>query len=328
MYVQRKHIAQAARVEGSLPRSLVRRNSDCHCRRSEAFYPLTGGPLGTLKLKIFLSHASQDRATAEPITFSLRSRGYKVFLDRDDLPAGASYDQQIERAVIDSEILIFLISPDSVAEGRYTLTELLFARRKWPDPKGRVLPVMARKTSLDLVPPYLKAVTILEPVGNIAAETSAAVSKMRPEPTRIGIWAAGAAAVLIGIASVVAWSYGLIPALHEIEQPPLELTDSERLSQFEKALPLVKVKEIQTAICMASPTDDLGSLDSAARNAMSEFFEGVGLGPSRIIDSADKLNLLNQAITRVKVRGGGTCESAHFSSARDVGGAIRTDLSR
>ena len=93
----------------------------------------TGGHLGNVGLKIFLSHASQDEATAESIAFSLRSHGYKVFLDRDDLPAGASYDQQIERAVNDSEIFIFLISPDSVAEGRYTMTELLFARHKWPD---------------------------------------------------------------------------------------------------------------------------------------------------------------------------------------------------
>jgi TIR domain len=131
-------------------------------------------------MNIFLSHASQDKVLAESIAFSLRSRGYTVFLDRDNLPAGESFDQQIERAVKDSEIFIFLISPDSVAEGRYSLTELTFARRKWASPNGRVLPIMARKTPLKQVPPYLKAVTILEPLGNIAAETSAAVDNMRP----------------------------------------------------------------------------------------------------------------------------------------------------
>jgi hypothetical protein len=106
-------------------------------------------------MKIFLSHASQDNAVAESIAFSLRSRGYRVFLDRDDLPAGVSYDQQIERAVKDSDIFIFLISPDSVAEARYTLTELTFARHKWPDPNGRVLPVIGRKTPFEQVPSYL-----------------------------------------------------------------------------------------------------------------------------------------------------------------------------
>jgi hypothetical protein len=133
----------------------------------------------TVPMNIFLAHASEDKGNADSIAFSLRSRGYKVFLDRDDLPAGKSYDQQIGQAVQASDIFIFLISPDSVAEGRYTLTELTFARRKWNTPNGRVLPVMVRKTPLEQVPAYLKAVTILEPLGNITAETSAAVDDMR-----------------------------------------------------------------------------------------------------------------------------------------------------
>jgi hypothetical protein len=142
---------------------------------------LQGGSLygGSFSMNIFLSYASPDKATAESIAFSLRSRGYKVFLDRDDLPAGGSYDHQIERAVKDSEIFIFLISPDSVGEGRYTLTELTFARYKWKDPNGHVLPVMSRKTPLEQIPSYLKAVTILEPQGSVTAETSAAVDNMR-----------------------------------------------------------------------------------------------------------------------------------------------------
>jgi len=43
-------------------------------------------------MKIFLSYASEDKAIAEQIAFSLRSRGHLVFLDRDDLPPGQSYD--------------------------------------------------------------------------------------------------------------------------------------------------------------------------------------------------------------------------------------------
>jgi TIR domain len=107
-----------------------------------------------------------------------------VFLDRDNLPAGESYDQHIERAINDSDVFLFLISTDSLEAGRYTLTELTLARRKWPNPNGRVLPVMVRKTSLDQVPSYLKAVTILEPVGNITAETAAAVDRLRRAPKR------------------------------------------------------------------------------------------------------------------------------------------------
>jgi hypothetical protein len=155
-------------------------------------------------MKIFLAYQSEDRATAESIAFSLRSRGHKVFFDRDDLPAGASYDHQIERAVKDSDIFIFLISPDSVMRGRYILTELTFARQKWPDPNRRVLPVMARKTPLEDVPEYLKAVAILEPTGNIAAETSVAVNKMRPGP-KVSPWLIAGSVASVAALVTIAW---------------------------------------------------------------------------------------------------------------------------
>jgi hypothetical protein len=146
-------------------------------------------------MKIFLCHASEDKATADSIAFSLRARGHQVFLDRDKLPAGASYDQQIERAVKASDIFIFLISPESVAQRRYTLTELEFARHKWPSPNAHVLPVMVRMTPLEQVPAYLKAVTILEPVGNVTAETSATVDAMRVTSTLWLVFAVGTGTV-------------------------------------------------------------------------------------------------------------------------------------
>ena len=129
-------------------------------------------------MRVFLSHANEDKAAAEATAFSLRDRGHKVFLDKDDLPPGQGYDQQIDRAVRASDAFVFLISPDSVAKGRYTLTELSFARRKWKNPNGRVLPVIIRTTPFDDIPAYLKAVTILEPLGNITAETSVAVDDL------------------------------------------------------------------------------------------------------------------------------------------------------
>jgi hypothetical protein len=130
-------------------------------------------------MKIFVSHSRTESRMADSITLALRSEGHVVFLDRDSLTAGSSYHRRIVRAVNESEIFIFLISPASVARGRYTLAELDFARKKWPDPNGCVLPVMARKTPLKRIPEYLKAVTILEPDGDPIALTIEAVRKMR-----------------------------------------------------------------------------------------------------------------------------------------------------
>jgi hypothetical protein len=166
-------------------------------------------------LKSFLAHGSEDKELADLIALSLRSRDHIVFLDDDDLPPGINYNQQIERAIKASDIFVFLISPDSVREGRYTLSELKFARQRWPNPNGRLLPVMGRKTPLENIPAYLKSVTILKPQGDIAAETSATVDNMRtvvdPVPRGLrnlnyGNIALGLGA-LLAVAAVLAYFY-------------------------------------------------------------------------------------------------------------------------
>src|SRR5262245_36821927 len=130
-------------------------------------------------MRIFMSYASEQKSQAEAIAFSLRSRGHIVFFDRDDLPEGGSYDDRIATAVNRSDLMIFLITPESVTQGRYTLTELRFARAKWPNPSLHVLPVMLAPTSMATIPPYLKAVSVLEPQGNVAAEVAFATEQLR-----------------------------------------------------------------------------------------------------------------------------------------------------
>ena len=157
-------------------------------------------------MRIFLSYATEQKPEAEAIAFSLRSRGHMVFFDRDDLPDGESYDDKIARAVERSDLMIFLISPASVSEGRYTLTELRFARHKWRNPGGRVLPVMLEPTPMADVPSYLKAVSILEPHGNKAAEVAFAIARLR------GIERAlNTAAIAAAVGAVFAFLAGLMP---------------------------------------------------------------------------------------------------------------------
>lgn len=155
-------------------------------------------------MRIFLSYASEQKNIAEPIAFSLRQRGHKVFLDKDDLPAGASYDDQIEEAIATSDVFLFLISPESVTKGRFTLTELSFARKKWPLAHRNILPVMAVPTAFDDVPNYLKAVTVLEPQGSIAAEVASAVDDLRRGvPARIIVPGMAGLGLLSGLASAL-----------------------------------------------------------------------------------------------------------------------------
>lgn len=129
-------------------------------------------------INIFLSHASEDHYLAERIATTLRRRGLNVFLDRDDLPKGSSFDERIERAVRKSDFLLFLISPASVARGSYTLVELKMFSKVHPDSSGRILGVVVNKTAPDELPAYLRSTTILDPTGEIVSEVAFEVGSL------------------------------------------------------------------------------------------------------------------------------------------------------
>ncbi|MEO0983574.1 MAG: toll/interleukin-1 receptor domain-containing protein [Pseudomonadota bacterium] len=130
------------------------------------------------KGRIFVSYASERRDLAEPIALALRSRGYTVFFDRDDLPAGQTYHDQIAAAMDASDLLVFLISPESVDKGRYTVSEVRLARKKWRTPQGRVLPIMVAPTPMEEIPAFLREVSFLETEGNLVADAGMEVDAL------------------------------------------------------------------------------------------------------------------------------------------------------
>jgi tetratricopeptide (TPR) repeat protein len=129
-------------------------------------------------MKIFLSYASEQSELAKEIALALQAEDHTVFFDRSALLPSETYNAEIREAIENSQLVVFLITPQSVTKGRYTLTELEFTERKWPKPWGHVLPVMVMPTSKADIPPYLRAGTILQPAGNIAATVAAAVSRI------------------------------------------------------------------------------------------------------------------------------------------------------
>ena len=78
------------------------------------------------------------------------------------------------------DLFVFLITPASVRQGAYTLTELRNARERWAHPREHVLPVQLEPT-LPEIPAYLRGVTIFEPEGNAAAEVAAHLTRRRLE---------------------------------------------------------------------------------------------------------------------------------------------------
>jgi len=129
-------------------------------------------------MRAFLSYASEDRATAHEVRLALLGSGVEVFMDEASLSPGQEFHTRIRESLSGSDVFVFLISPNSVSEGKYTLTELELAKQKWSHPSGSILPVLISPTSIDLIDPYLRAVTILEPRGSVAAEVTHAVTSM------------------------------------------------------------------------------------------------------------------------------------------------------
>lgn len=157
-------------------------------------------------MKIFLSYSSKQQALAEQICLALEQSGHHVFFDKKSLRAGGNFRKRIREELDQSEMLVFLISPDSVAPKSYALSELDIAREKWPQPTAHILPVMAVVTNMESVPPYLKAVTILEPKGEIVEAVSRTVDGWSPleevdqvEEARKTLEEAGTPPVLAGL---------------------------------------------------------------------------------------------------------------------------------
>lgn len=132
-------------------------------------------------MKIFLSYASEDRREAESIYYKLVNADHTIFFDRRSLSPGKEFDSEIKREINESDLFIFLISPNSVDASSYTLTELKFAEEKWKHPKNGVLPVMLTATDYNNIPGYLSAVTFFEAHGNMAAEVAAHIEKINEE---------------------------------------------------------------------------------------------------------------------------------------------------
>ena len=69
-------------------------------------------------MKAFISYASEYRKVADRIAIGLRQEGIDVFFDRDQLPPGGAYNTSIRKAIKQSDLFIFLISPESVSEAK------------------------------------------------------------------------------------------------------------------------------------------------------------------------------------------------------------------
>lgn len=172
-------------------------------------------------MKIFVSYPSDQRDVAERLRLALEGEGHDVFTDRTELKEGEPFHAALREAIDDADAMIFMVTPRSVAPGSYALSELDLAQRQWRSPGGHVLPVLVEPTPLSAIPAYLRSVTLLQPRGDLVAETVAAVARMR-RGWALPVWL-GIAAALLLLAGAAAWAW----QRHE-QQQARELARRER----------------------------------------------------------------------------------------------------
>ena len=129
-------------------------------------------------MRVFISYSSAYHDTAESVAIRLREDGHEVFFDRHSLPPGEEFDAGIRHEIYRADLFLFLVTPEAVVDGAYTRTELALAQQRWPRPSGRILPVILAPTPIADIPPYARAVTLLQARGNLVAEIAARVEAM------------------------------------------------------------------------------------------------------------------------------------------------------
>jgi len=67
---------------------------------------------------VFLSYASEDRASAEKIKNALEAAGVDVFFDRDQLQSGDNWEAKLRRSIRQCSLFVPVISRQTLAPGR------------------------------------------------------------------------------------------------------------------------------------------------------------------------------------------------------------------
>jgi hypothetical protein len=252
-------------------------------------------------MKLFISYVRQQRHIAEEINAVLSARGHTVFFDREDLPSGLDYRRAIRLEVEKCDVFVFLISPESVAAGRWTLTELDYRKQRIPKTSGTLLPVVVKATSQARIPAYLRTVTLHFPQGNLSTSVADAVDRLAAD---------------------------VIPAEERsspnVADHPSEVFEVERIAAYRGLWALTRILP-KWPRANNVPYSKLRAFSAALRDWY--FLGGGGMFLSRSAHGAySSVQNTLQAILCQRVSG--TVAASHYDEVREVCSALRSQLAK
>lgn len=125
-------------------------------------------------MKVFISHAASDQAVAQDIAKRLRSEGLDVWED-DDIVPGDNWARKIGDALAAADVLVVLVSPDSVKSPsvRREIDYALGSKRL----QNRLLPVLVRST--DEIPWILEKLQLVRIDDDVRRGSERVVLKLK-----------------------------------------------------------------------------------------------------------------------------------------------------
>lgn len=158
--------------------------------------------------KIFVSYKREDREFTLKLAKALTEKGIHVWIDLQQITAGERWDAEVQKALEQSEILIVILSPASVAS-QNVMDEVSYAITN----KKRIIPVKVKECSIPFRLDRLHFIDFTEGYEAAFMELSKTLDIPPPPPPvplihkiirwikvrkKIVLWTAGAVVVIIG----------------------------------------------------------------------------------------------------------------------------------
>jgi tetratricopeptide (TPR) repeat protein len=108
------------------------------------------------KANIFISYSRRDSAFVNRLEAGLVARGFRLFVDRNDIYAFEDWWRRIQTLIAETDAIVFVISPDAV-KSSVCVKEIAFASSL----NKRLAPIVCRSTAIDEVPEAIRALNFI-----------------------------------------------------------------------------------------------------------------------------------------------------------------------
>lgn len=129
---------------------------------------------------IFISYSRKDEQFAKQIAIALKKENFKIWFDQFDIPKGALWDNEIEKALKNCHTVLFVISKNSVASNN-VLDEISYALEE----NKQIIPL---KINVCEIPFRIRRKQYIDFVGNYENGIQSLISTLnKVEPTPIEV---------------------------------------------------------------------------------------------------------------------------------------------